>query len=151
MKRVLVTGMSGTGKSTVIAALADRGYKALDTDYGWCTTAHDGEWLWHEEAVDQLLTTEDANVLFFAGCASNQGKFRSRFDHVVLLSAPLDVMIERLRTRVNNPFGKTPEELDRIIDDLAQVEPLLRASSTIEINTARSLTKVVDELVRLAE
>ena len=32
MKRVLLTGMSGTGKSTVINELAARGYKAVDTD-----------------------------------------------------------------------------------------------------------------------
>ena len=32
MKRVLITGMSGTGKSTVIAELAARGYKAVDVD-----------------------------------------------------------------------------------------------------------------------
>jgi broad-specificity NMP kinase len=34
VKRVLITGMSGTGKSTVSAELAARGYKAVDTDYG---------------------------------------------------------------------------------------------------------------------
>ena len=32
MKRVLLTGMSGTGKSTVINELAARGYKAVDID-----------------------------------------------------------------------------------------------------------------------
>jgi dephospho-CoA kinase len=32
MKRVLITGMSGTGKSTVILELAARGYKAVDLD-----------------------------------------------------------------------------------------------------------------------
>lgn len=33
MKRVLLTGMSGTGKSTVIDKLAEGGYRAVDTDY----------------------------------------------------------------------------------------------------------------------
>jgi len=32
MKRVLLTGMSGVGKSTVIGELAARGYWAVDTD-----------------------------------------------------------------------------------------------------------------------
>ncbi len=36
MKCVLLTGMSGTGKSTVIEELAARGYKAVDADAdGW--------------------------------------------------------------------------------------------------------------------
>ena len=34
MKRILVTGMSGTGKSTVINRLATLGYRAVDSDYG---------------------------------------------------------------------------------------------------------------------
>ena len=34
---VLVTGMSGTGKSTVLAELARRGHAVVDTDErGWC-------------------------------------------------------------------------------------------------------------------
>ena len=32
MKRVLLTGMSGTGKSTLIGELAARGFKAVDVD-----------------------------------------------------------------------------------------------------------------------
>jgi len=32
MKRILITGMSGTGKSTVIEQLATLGYKAVDLD-----------------------------------------------------------------------------------------------------------------------
>jgi dephospho-CoA kinase len=34
MARVLVTGMSGTGKSTVLDELRRRGYHTVDTDYG---------------------------------------------------------------------------------------------------------------------
>jgi predicted ATPase len=34
VKRVLLTGMSGTGKSTVVRELAARGYKAVDADEG---------------------------------------------------------------------------------------------------------------------
>ncbi|MDT0444310.1 RNase adapter RapZ [Streptomyces johnsoniae] len=32
MPKVLITGMSGTGKSTALRALADRGHRAVDTD-----------------------------------------------------------------------------------------------------------------------
>ncbi len=46
MKRVLLTGMSGTGKSTPIHELAARGYKAIDTASDewseWGHSADDG-------------------------------------------------------------------------------------------------------------
>ena len=43
MSRVLVTGMSGVGKSTLLEELARRGYTVLDTDYdGWVLA--DGRW-----------------------------------------------------------------------------------------------------------
>jgi len=32
VRRVLVTGMSGTGKSTVLAELARRGFQVVETD-----------------------------------------------------------------------------------------------------------------------
>jgi len=52
--------------------------------------------------VPALLTTEDTDVLFVAGCEENQAKFRTQFDHIVQLSAPLKTLVERLATRTNN-------------------------------------------------
>jgi dephospho-CoA kinase len=107
MKRVLVTGMSGVGKSSVLDELRRRGYKTADTDYGGLTvTTDNGETLWDESAMQQLLSTEDADVLFLSGTAGNMGKLREQFDHVTLLSAPAEVMVQRLTTRTNNPYGQ---------------------------------------------
>jgi hypothetical protein len=92
VKRVLITGMSGTGKSSVIAELGAQGYKAVDTDDGWCEPTPDGRQRWREEAIEDLLRTEDGEVLFVAGCEENQGRLRSWFDHIILLTAPLDVL-----------------------------------------------------------
>ena len=64
MKRVLLTGMSGTGKSTVIGELAARGYKAIDADYGWSERGPDGDWVWREDRIQSLLSLEDGDVLF---------------------------------------------------------------------------------------
>jgi shikimate kinase len=122
VKRVLITGMSGTGKSTVIAELAARGYKAVDADYGGLSevisVSHDQQtglgrghdWVWREDRIQALLAAADTDVLFLAGCAPNQGKFYPRFDHIILLSAPAHVIVERLTTRTNNPYGSSPEE-----------------------------------------
>ena len=149
VKRILLTGMSGTGKSAVVGALVNRGFKAIDTDYGLCEEAADGEWLWSESKVQELLSTEDADVLFVAGCASNQVKFYEQFDLIILLSAPSEVMVERIRMRSGNPFGKSPEQLAQVLGDLKSVEPQLRRGAGAEIATDRPLDDVVGEIVRL--
>ena len=151
MRRVLLTGMSGVGKSSVVAELVARGHKAVDTDDGWCEVLPDGRQRWDEAAVGRLLDTEDAPVLFLAGCEENQVAFHPRFDAIVLLSAPVDVLLERLDRRTGNPFGKAPEERRRVLADLAEVEPRLRRVADAEIRTTAPLADVVDEIVRLAE
>jgi dephospho-CoA kinase len=50
MSRVLLTGMSGTGKSSVIAELKRRGFAAIDMDEpGWSVRDAEGHQLWCEE------------------------------------------------------------------------------------------------------
>ena len=147
MKRVLITGMSGTGKSSVLAALAARGYKTIDTDYdGWTERVGD-EWLWCEDRIADLLSTEDADVLFVSGTVRNQVKYYSRFDHIVLLSAPLDVMTERLRSRTNNPYGKSNDELTEVLGFTQTVEPALRRAADLEVDTSVPLDDVIAKIL----
>jgi dephospho-CoA kinase len=160
VKRVLITGMSGTGKSSVIEELAKRGYKAVDTDYGGFSelvtvpedeeTGHDPgqDWIWNEDRIASLLSAEDAGILFLSGCSPNQGKFYPQFDHVILLTAPASTIIERLATRTNNPYGKHPEEIERTLHLQQTIEPLLRHSATFEIDTTIPLHDVVAEVLR---
>ena len=94
--------------------------------------------------MEALLTEHVTGWLFVAGCASNQGSFYDRFDAVVLLSVPRNVMLQRIATRSTNHFGKRAHEQQRILADLEAVEPLLRATSTVEIVTTIPVTDVVD-------
>ena len=149
MKRVLLTGMSGTGKSSVIRALAARGYKAVDTDEGWGEPLPGGRQRWREDAIDELLATEDTGVLFVAGCEENQVRFHPRFDLIILLSAPAATLVERLMSRTTNSYGKAPRELGRVLDDLHTVEPLLRKAADREIQTTMPLSDVVAAVLRL--
>jgi dephospho-CoA kinase len=155
MLRILVTGMSGTGKSSALEGLRSRGYVTVDTDTDewsqWETLA-DGtlDWIWNETAMGSLLTMPHETPLFVAGCKTNQGGFYPFFDHIVLLSAPVEVLLERVAKRTNNSYGKSLHERQQIIDYVETVEPRLRRSATMEIDASAPLAAVVDQLARLA-
>lgn len=153
MSKILVTGMSGTGKSSVLLELARRGHQIVDTDSEewseWVSADGEPDWVWREEKITELLTGHSSGTLFVAGCKSNQGKFYPQFDAVVLLSAPSEVILKRIETRDTNHYGKNPLERQKILEDLEVVEPLLRATATAEIDASKPLSEVADELVEI--
>jgi shikimate kinase len=153
VKRVLLTGMSGVGKSTVIGELAARGHRTVDTDEepGWVHRGPGGSVTWDDARMQALLSTEGGDALFVSGTVENQREFYPRFDHVVLLSAPIDVILERLATRTNNPYGKRPGELADVLRYIETVEPLLRRGAGHEIDTSAPLEDVVMAVLELIE
>ena len=76
-------------------------------------------------------------------------QFHAQFDHIILLSAPFETLVERLATRTSNSFGKSPEELRRVLDDVETVEPLLRRAADHEVRTTVPLNEVVTTVLRL--
>lgn len=144
MTRILVTGMSGAGKTSLLDVLAERGCTTVDTDYGDYERP-DGRW--HVERMTALLDAHDDIVV--SGTVDNQGDFYDRFDHVILLSAPIDVLLERVTHRTNSPYGRTPEQRDEIRRYTIEVEPLLRRGATLELDGRRPLADLADEVERL--
>ena len=141
MARVLLTGMSGAGKSTLLAAVARRGYTTIDTDYdGWELPGA----LWDEPRMSELLA-EHATIAV-SGTAQNQGRFYDRFEHVIYLVVPLETLLDRVRTRTNNPYGKTAEHQADITRYVAEVEPLIRRTATLELDGLLTISVLADRV-----
>ena len=89
-------------RTPALTELARRGHRVVDTDYGDWT--HDvpgpgepgSEPLWREDLMEALLAEPRTGAVFVSGCVANQGKFYPRFDAIVLLSAPTEVLLERV-------------------------------------------------------
>jgi shikimate kinase len=162
LKRVLITGMSGTGKSVVVAELVVRGYEAYDLDTPewseWIDTdpsdgltpAKGKDWVWRLDRIQALLSRPEG-TLFISGCAENMGELFPMIDTVILLSAPLDTIMQRLAARSPGAYGHAMEERRKVAELVETVEPLLRQSADHEIDTRRSVTATVDEILRLVD
>ena len=131
MSKIYITGISGTGKSTLAKELSQRGVVVFDIDAveGLCHWRHKethkdahyrygigGEWLEaHEwicdmEMLQKLLNTENGHVVV-VGCASNQNEFLYLFDKIFLLQCKEETFLQRLSTRDgDNQFAKEKSE-----------------------------------------
>lgn len=153
---LFITGMSGTGKSTVLEKLSGRGYKTIDTDYDRLSIQsynHDmqeHEWVWDEFKMKRILEEHAAGVLFISGTVSNQGKFYPYFDEIICLSAPADILMERVRNRTTNDYGKTDADRKEIMDNLERFGAIIEAGAGRRIDATRDIDSIADEIESLA-
>jgi len=149
MARTLITGMSAVGKSSAVRALLNLGHCAIDLDndewsqlvpddseYADLTASTPVDWRWREQKVHALLAAQHGGMLFLAGTSTYQSRFYPLLDHIVLLRIPTTVAIDRPAGRTTNAYGRDPAELRRELQLRTVVEPLLRSSACLEIDTS---------------
>lgn len=146
MSVLFITGLSGVGKSSVLDEMKNRDYQTVDLDIDYMTVIN-GERLINDRKLQKLINQHKDNNLVIAGTESNQGKFYNQFTAVILLTAHLDVMLERIDTRTNNQYGKTQAERDEIIQNYKDILPLLKKSATQIIDSGLfSVQEVCNQL-----
>jgi shikimate kinase len=154
---ILITGMSGAGKSSAVEALASLGHQAVDLDSPrWSHLVPDDsayasghaalDWRWREPEVRSLLA-DHQGTLFVAGTSTYQARLYDLLDHVILLSVPAEVAISRLASRTSNVYGKDPAELARELKLREVVEPLLRQSACLEVDTGSHPVEAVAAMI----
>ncbi|HYC34172.1 MAG TPA: AAA family ATPase [Candidatus Paceibacterota bacterium] len=168
MKKIYITGISGTGKTTIHGELQKRGFHTIsldETDDLCCwidketkekvqrkvelnrefTDKHN--WVCDTEYLKKLLDKE-ADLVFVLGVASNQNEFLNIFDKVLLLQCKPETFLHRLTHRTNNEFGKDKSVQDRIMEWYEEFENKLLNKGAIPINTDRSIDEIVTEVVK---
>lgn len=165
----LITGVAGTGKSSAAKELRRRGFAAYDTEEGFsfyidkrtgerCAypKTPSPEWYQHHERVfdekvlDNLLKKHAREPLFISTITANQSRYYPDFTKIFLLSAPDELLIQRLGSRTGNYFGRHPLDLHRVISRHQAFDDELKAAGAIEIDATKPIDEMVDQILERA-
>ena len=166
MSRYLITGVAGSGKSTIAKELSKRGYAAYDTEMGFSyhvdkqtgeRVAYPAnpsiEWydqherVFDEKVLENLFKKHADEDLFICSITANQKKFYPQFDKIFLLDADEDTIVKRIEQRTDNHFGKHPLELERIISRHKTFDDELKAAGATTIDSTQPLDRVVGQIL----
>lgn len=164
-KRYYITGVSGTGKSTLTQELKRRGLNAVDLDTGLCSWKntrtleeaiaidkdrddfyHKNDWYCDEEQLHKLLKEQNGDLFVFGACA-NQDEFLQFFNKIFLLKCNPDTFTKRILLRTNNDYGKHPAELRNELQWFEEFNNHLIAQGAVVINVEAFVEDVIDEII----
>jgi shikimate kinase len=169
--KTLITGIAGTGKSTIIRALNEQGIFAIDLHnipglFFWqnkitkepiaYSPVYSQEWF---ETVDRICNIEllqkllqEHPTIIAAGTTSgsNQKEFLALFDKIILLQSNPETLTHRLQTRTNiSGYGKTTAEQEDNIAWQKEFDPLMISYGAIPVTTEKSLEETVQQIITL--
>ena len=171
MRKIYITGVSGTGKTTISRELEKRGFYAISIDEvddlcSWVdqeTGEKDGgkdtelnldfvnkhDWICDTEYLNKLLN-KDVDVAFVLGMTTNQDGFSHIFDKILLLQCSPEIFCKRIEGRTDNDFGKDKKIQQQILDRYEAYAESMLAKGAIPINTEKPIDEVVDEVIQKA-
>lgn len=171
-KSILVTGVSGAGKSALSKKLNEMGYKAYDIDdhpglfmlidkktgkpvadqehNDTAEKAAGMDWICDKEKLVSIIADEPDEITFYCGAASNVNDLLSLFDMVILLKIGTDTMRHRLNTRTENDAARHPDVQDWILTWKDEWEEGMQERGAVAVDAHKSLDEVAEEVIRLA-
>ncbi len=170
MPLIYITGIAGSGKSSVRKELLRRGYEAHGTDEDGIAAFYyneTGEIVdspvdapprtreWHEhhtwkisrQAVEALAERAKHKGIFLCGTASDDSVVWNLFSQVFALTLNEATLKHRLAFRTNNSFGKAAHELESMLEWQKNATDDYEKFGVIIIDATQSLATVVDEIL----
>ena len=166
--KILLTGIAGTGKSTIINALNERGITAIDLHelpdlFSWkniktgepveYSPVQSKEWFEENgrfcdtEKLKEILNQYD-DVIVAGTTSEDQKGFISYFDKVILLQCDADTIIHRMKTRNNKSgYGKTKAEQEDNIKWQNEFDSLMISLGATPIKTDGDIDKTVNKII----
>ena len=170
-KSIFITGVAGSGKTTISRALTTMGYKALDIetdehglfrmvrkDTGGPYTDYDNadiekvnnaSWLCDISKLKELLNSQKEEIDLCWGIGNNED-IMSLFDVSILLRASPDTINKRLTTREGtDDFANTEEGRQRVLSWKDEFEERMIRNEMIVVDANPDAEEVAREIVKL--
>ena len=170
MALIYITGVEGSGKSTVCQELVRRGFDARDMDisiacihsretglpdadipdYRLRTKEWTDQHSWRiipDEIID-LARESKGKTIYLCGTADNEEDFLTFFDKVVALHADKATVKQRMLSRKGkNNYGKVAFELDIVFDKYRDIDAKYKRMNAKVIDATQPISKIVGEIV----
>lgn len=164
-----VTGISGSGKSSLVRALRENGYEAYDADSELCSwfdsegnaveyphnaAKRTADWQDHHrflmsEQKVQELAAKDTD-LYICGIAPNDLELAGKyFAKVLFLHIPEEIMARRVNTRTNNQYGHDEDQLAHMRKWYKPTVDKYKAYGAIVIDATKPIKDVYKEVLQL--
>ena len=105
------------------------------------------DWVCNKKALERLMS-ENKDIAFYCGTASNTDEIWSLFDKVFLLIASNETTRKRLSIRKTNNFGREEDVQEWVLTWKEWWENHLKEKGATIIDANKSLVEVVDEIIK---
>lgn len=173
MPLYFITGISGSGKSTILEELRAHGYESYDVDEAGPVTAKwhndktgfvhpkssikkedrtpeflaEHSWKVSSSEVAELARQIGSKPVFLGGSIANEQEIRHLFDSIFALAADDKTLKYRLAHRATNDWGKNPHELEYTLAVNHELEERYRKFGYTVIDASQPLNIVLGSIL----
>lgn len=175
MPLVYITGVSGTGKTTVCRELVARGLTAYDIERDGLVEWRDSRThkklrfprlrkslnlhRWYRSHVPYLnlqhvsrlkkQTDKTGQTIYLCGSAYGEDQAHKYFDTIIALVADLDTIKKRIAHRRNTVYGKSVDEIQGIEKWYETAQADYAKQNVVSIDTTQPLDAVIRTILNL--